>query len=65
MYKRLTITLPESEKEALYKLAEREYRDVHDQAALIIRKELEHLGYLKLSAETQQVGNDTAPAINK
>jgi predicted transcriptional regulator len=47
---RLTITLDEEVKKALYKLAENEYRDIHDQAILIIRKELERLGYLEAPA---------------
>jgi hypothetical protein len=43
---RLTITLEAEEKRALNKLAEHEYRDIHDQAALIIRQELERRGLL-------------------
>ena len=48
---RLIITLEENEKKALYKLAELEYRDIHDQAALIIRQELERRGLLPSHVE--------------
>ncbi len=54
MYKRLTITLLEAEKNALRILAEREYRDTHAQAALIIRAELERLGLITLRAPSSQ-----------
>jgi predicted transcriptional regulator len=42
----ITITLTPEAKEALLKLAEREYRDPRYQAGLLVQKELERLGYL-------------------
>jgi hypothetical protein len=45
--KRLTLTLRDDEKTALRLLAERERRDTRDQAALIIRRELEREGFLQ------------------
>jgi hypothetical protein len=46
MITRITITLKVDEREALHVLAEREYRDLRTQAALIIRQELERRGLL-------------------
>jgi len=48
---RITITLNDHERKALHQLAEREFRDVHGQAAFIIRKELERLGLLKIAID--------------
>lgn len=53
---RMTLKLPIDERNALYKLAAREYRNPREQAALIIRRELERAGLLPGavdSAETQ------------
>ena len=44
---RLTIRLEEDESAAIWKIAQRERRDVRDQAALIVRRELEREGLLK------------------
>ncbi len=44
---RIYIPLKISERDALWELAEREHRDPRDQAALILVRELERLGYLK------------------
>lgn len=43
---RVIIHLKQLEKDALFKLAEFEYRNPREQAALIIRGELERRGYL-------------------
>ena len=43
----LTIYLRPSEKDALLLLADQERRKLHDQAALIIRSELERRGMLE------------------
>ncbi len=43
---RITITLRQNECEALAALAERERRPARDQAALIIRRELQQLGLM-------------------
>jgi hypothetical protein len=45
--KRLTITLMQDERTALWELAQRERREPRDQAALIIRRELEREGLLQ------------------
>lgn len=44
---RITISLKETEKMALLELADKEFRDPRAQAALIIRTELERLGFLQ------------------
>ena len=44
---RITITLNDEEKAALRSLSEKEFRDPRQQAALIIRKELEKQGLLE------------------
>lgn len=54
MNAKITVTLHPNEKNALIMLAKHEERDPRAQAALIIRKELERLGYLKVDPETQQ-----------
>ncbi len=61
----ITIYLKSSEKDALRILAEQEYRELRDQAALIIRRDLERLGYLKLNAETQQTVDCASSAAGK
>lgn len=55
---RVIINLHKSELKALVNLAEREYRDTRQQAALIIRQELERRGFLAI--ETQA---DSAQAL--
>ena len=50
---RLTIKLQLSERDALIKLAASEKRRPHDQAALIIYRELERLGLLPTDKETK------------
>jgi len=47
MNAKITVTLHENEKLALIELAQREERDPRAQAALIIRSELQRLGYLQ------------------
>jgi hypothetical protein len=42
------VPLSLEEKSALYRLATHEKRDPHQQIAMIVRQELERLGYLKL-----------------
>lgn len=44
---RMTIILNSAEKNALIKLAEREYRDPRAQAGLLVRQSLERLGLLQ------------------
>ena len=44
---RVIISLQKCELKALVNLAEREYRDTRQQAALIIRQELQRLGLLQ------------------
>ena len=43
---RITITLTDAEKQALFNLAEREFREPQQQASLMVRKELEAQGLL-------------------
>jgi hypothetical protein len=52
---RITVTLQADEHEALRELSERERRNPRDQAALLIRENLQRLGLL--AAESQ-------PALN-
>jgi hypothetical protein len=47
MQSRLTITLDSAEKNALQKLSRYEYREIHRQAAVIIRDELMRRGLLQ------------------
>ena len=47
---RIVISLTPSESDALLQMAEREYRHPRDQAALIIRNELERAGLLPVDA---------------
>lgn len=55
---RIMITLLDDERKALRILARRERRDLREQAALIIRHELEQLGFLTLDAPAQVVRPD-------
>ena len=43
---RMTIQLPLSERDALFQLARREYRNPREQAVVIIRRELQRRGLL-------------------
>jgi hypothetical protein len=44
---RITIILSDQDKKALIALAEKEFRDPHAQAALIIRLELQRQGFIE------------------
>ena len=48
MFSRLTITLKTDERQALHELALHELRDTGDQAAIIIRGELQRRGLISL-----------------
>ncbi len=52
--RRITITLSDNERQALQVLAEEELRDPRDQAALLIRAELDHRGLLTIVANTME-----------
>lgn len=52
---RITLKLPIDERDALFRLAEREYRSPREQAALIIRRELERLNLLTADPSQQPV----------
>ena len=52
---KIIVYLREQEHAALYRLAEKEYRQPKAQAALIIRRELERLGVLEVAPETERV----------
>jgi hypothetical protein len=54
MNKRLTLTLRIDERDALWTLAEREFREPHAQAELIIRQELERRGLLSTDPKQNQ-----------
>jgi hypothetical protein len=43
---RITVTLSQNERAALWELAQRERRDPRNQAALLLRRELERRGLL-------------------
>ncbi len=51
---RVVLYLREQEMNALQALAQREYRALKAQAALIIRKELERLGLLEAAIESTE-----------
>lgn len=51
---RFMVTLLDEEHQALWELAAREHRDVRDQAALAIRRDLERRGLLAETAEADQ-----------
>jgi hypothetical protein len=57
---RITVPLKSSERDALWKLAERERRDPRDQAALIVVRALEQAGFLPTAP--QGVGQEPAHA---
>jgi len=52
---RVTLLLDRLEREALEQLSRRERRDLRNQAAVIVRRELERLGLLQ---------NETAPTVD-
>ena len=56
--KRLTLTLPKREHEALLRLADREWRHPRDQAVLLIRRALEELGCLEAVSRQPEAQND-------
>ena len=51
---RLGVMLQDDERQALLALAEKERRDPRQQAAVIIRRELERLGLLPPSYDTHE-----------
>ncbi len=55
---KIIVYLREQEHEALYRLAEKEYRQPKAQAALIIRRELERLGVIEVSPELAPIRED-------
>lgn len=57
--RRITITLAVNERNALRKLAFQERRDARQQAALIVRRELERLGFL---LPTKDIDGNSAPS---
>ena len=58
---RITLSLPAEVRDALWRLSEREFRHPRDQAALIIRLELERRGLLP-PADPHTAANDPHPA---
>ena len=62
---RITLTLSDSEFLALRGLAEKEIRHPRDQAALLIRHELERLGMLPTPARAANVGEERKGTVNK
>jgi hypothetical protein len=58
---RITISLDQNEKDALFILADRECRDPRMQAALIIRRELERYGLVpsRLSGDDKVQGKQS------
>ena len=59
---RVIINLQKSELKALVNLAEREYRDTRQQAALIIRQELARLGLLVIETHADPAPLAAVPA---
>ena len=53
MASRITLAFAQAERAALEELARREYRDVRQQAGIIIRRELERLGLLAAPDEAR------------
>ena len=52
---KIIVYLREQDRAALDRLAEKEYRQPKAQAALIIRRELERLGILEVTPESERV----------
>lgn len=62
MQLKIYVPLEPIERDGLNVLAEHEKRDVRDQAALIIRRELERLGYVQPpQMEAIRNGHDAQP----
>ena len=61
----ITISLKDQEKMALRVLADKEFRDPRQQAALIIRKELQRRGLLILQSELSHIETSPIPAKGK
>lgn len=60
---RIIVTLHGNERKALGELSESERRDVRAQAAMIIRRELERLGYMSPpQPEVTNAKHETTPA---
>ena len=59
MKRKIVLSLDGAEREALAVLSQRERRDMRDQAALIIRRELERAGLLPIEQPTPN--SPTAP----
>lgn len=51
---RLMIHLEDDERAAIWRMAEHERREPRQQAALIVRRELERLGYLEATTTTTE-----------
>jgi len=62
---RVIINLHKSELKALVNLAEHEYRDTRQQAALIIRQELARRGLLLIETQADPAPITTLPTENK
>lgn len=56
--RRMTVSLRQEEREALLALAEQERRDPRQQAAVLIRQELERYGLIQSGMEIQEVHSD-------
>ena len=61
MFKNINVPLRAAEHGALILLSSNEMREIRYQAALIIRRELERLGYIQPQTEAQHA-RDTQPA---
>jgi hypothetical protein len=63
---KIIVYLREQDHDALYQLAQKEYRQPKAQAALIIRRELERLGMLDAAfdATNIQEGSEDAPSTS-
>ncbi len=57
----ITITISQEEEEALIKLARRQRRDPKDQAAFLIRRELEVYGMIPWRSDSHMPIDDTPP----
>jgi hypothetical protein len=61
--RRLTITLFDYERDALYRLAQTERRDTRQQAAFLVRRELERRGLLPDDRPLTGSGAETAVKV--
>jgi len=57
---RLMVTLQVEEQHALWKLAERERRDMRDQAAMLLHEALENRGYLPADPQSADLAQREA-----